>query len=230
MGSKKARVFEEAAAHSRTSAHALNAGVDPTAKSAEVVDRRVGQGGVIEMIPERFHRIQFRSVSGQPLYRKPPPVLPQSALDPVAAMSRQPIPQQNHPLAAMTPQGVEETDHLRSLDPAGMHRQQPPQPLRIGRRQHQADPGEPSPVEGFANDGRLPPRRPGGADWRPLGKSGFVQKTDPSLQSAGVFFTWGQRPRTHRAMAVSSRSLARRAGRWRLQPNWPRRRHTWGRE
>src|SRR5947207_267790 len=85
-------------------------------------------------------------------------------------------------------------------------------------------------VERFDNGGGLPARGPGGANRRPLREAGFVQKTEPSLQFLSVFFTRGQGPRTHRRMALSLRSRARRSGRWRLQPSWPSTRHTWGTE
>ena len=53
--------------------------------------------------------------------------------------------------------------------------------------------------------------------WRLMAHA-FVLEADPGLAASGVFFTRGQSSLTQRAMASSSRSTARRAGRWRLQP------------
>jgi hypothetical protein len=44
---------------------------------------------------------------------------------------------------------------------------------------------------------------------------------------SGVFFSCVQRRVFHSAIAASSRSRARRAGRWRDQPNPRSTRHTW---
>ena len=113
-------------------------------------------------------------------------------------------------------------------DATGMNGQEPTQTLAAGGRQDRADPGQPFPVERLVNHRGTPPRSPSGANRRALRKTGFVQEDQPSIQARSVFFTRGQRYRAHPAMAFSSRSLARRAGRCRLQPNWPRIRQTWG--
>lgn len=230
MGSKKASVFEEAASEGGTVTDAVDGGMDTTTKAREVIDGRVGQGGVIQMIPQGFHGIEFGGVGGQPYGGKPGAVLLQSLLDTSAPVSREPVPHQDHALAAMTPERMEEAHKVRAFDPAGMYGQHPSESIGIRCGQDQADAGESLPVERFVDDRSLPPRSPCGADRGSLGEAGFVQESQPSVQPAGVFFTRGHSCRTHRAIAASSRSLARRAGRWRLQPSWPKIRHAWGRE
>lgn len=68
-------------------------------------------------------------------------------------------------------------------------------------------------------DGRLPARRPGAAHRRDQEEAGFVGEDDPGTQPCGVFFTRGQVEVFQRAMAASSRSMARRSGRWCDQPS-----------
>jgi hypothetical protein len=46
-----------------------------------------------------------------------------------------------------------------------------------------------------------------------LGEATLVFEDEPGTLPAGVFFTWGHRRATHRRIAASSRSRARRAGR-----------------
>jgi hypothetical protein len=82
------------------------------------------------------------------------------------------------------------------------------------------------PVEGFDHARRPPARRPSGANGRARGEARFVHKAQPGLQFLRVFFTCGQRLCTQRRMSTSSRSRARRRGRWRLQPSCRSTRHT----
>lgn len=51
-------------------------------------------------------------------------------------------------------------------------------------------------------------------------EAALVLETDPGFAPAGVPFFLGQSSKAQRAIASSSRSTARRAGRWRLQPIW----------
>lgn len=189
------------------------------AQAVEIVCGRVGQGGGVQMGPELLDRIQFRGVGREWLQAQPVTMVPEGLHGEPAAMSRQPIPQQDHRAAAMTLEAVQEAHDVPTADATALQRQQPARAPTVGTGQQGSDPGHPLPVEGFNQARRLPARCPGGAEGGTLRETAFVHKTQPSLQPLGVFFTWGQRTRTQRAMAGSSRSLARRAGRWRLQPN-----------
>ena len=80
---------------------------------------------------------------------------------------------------------------------------------------------------GVGQDGRLATGGPGAPDDRLLGDAAFVLEDEPGVLPRGVFFRAGQRRLFHSAMAVSSRSRARRAGRWSDQPNARSTRQTW---
>jgi len=67
-------------------------------------------------------------------------------------------------------------------------------------------------------DGCLSHGAPGLTDRRDQEEARFVDKDEMGCQPGGVFFTRGQTDRFHSAMAVSSRSTARRSGFWWLQP------------
>lgn len=111
-----------------------------------------------------------------------------------------------------------------------MNGQEPAETFGSGGCENSADAGQSFPVERFANHRGTPTRGPSGTNRRALRKARFIQKDEPSVQAQGVFFTRGQWCRIQRAIASSSRSFARRAGRCRLQPNCPRIRHTWDKE
>ena len=130
----------------------------------------------------------------------------------------------------MMGQSIKESNHMRHTDSSGMNGQEPAETFGFGGCENSADPGQAFPVEWFANHRGTPTRSPSGTNRRALRKSRFIQKDEPSVQAQGVFFTRGQRYRTQRAITSSSLSLARRAGRCRLQPIWPIILQTWGRE
>ena len=110
----------------------------------------------------------------------------------------------------------EEFDHLRALDAAGMD-------LEIEAPEGQApDDRETFPVEGFVQKRSLSARRPGAAG----AQAAFVEEDDGAPLLAGLFFKAGQSTRCQRRMAFSSRSTARRSGRWQLKPLAPSKRQT----
>src|ERR1022692_2875313 len=78
--------------------------------------------------------------------------------------------------------------------------------------------GQALPVEAVAEDWGLPLGRPGGPHRGEEAEPALVLEDDPRVPGPSVFFTMGQRSLTQRSMASSSRSVALRAGRCRLQP------------
>src|ERR1700676_193887 len=113
----------------------------------------------------------------------------------------------------MTQQMLEELDHLRTFDGAWKEPKVkvPPRYPRHCRQRF--------PVEVVLQHRSLSPRRPGAAAMGPFAEPALVDENyDPALLF-GLFFNSGQRAFFQRWMAFSSRSRARPAGRWQLQPS-----------
>src|SRR5216683_3063572 len=86
--------------------------------------------------------------------------------------------------------------------------------------------GKAVPVEMILQHRGLSARRPRAAAVGSLAQPALVDEDDGLARPAGFFLSWGQRYCFQRWMACSSRSSARPAGRWQLQPNCPSRRQT----
>jgi len=136
MGLKKTCVPEEGSTQVWVVMDSVEAASDPGAQAVQIVGGRVGQGGGVQMGPELFDRIQFRGIGGQRFQMQPSPMACQGLSGNPAAMSGQPIPQQDHRATAMTPEALQEADDVRTADAAAMQRQQPARApcLEEGRR------------------------------------------------------------------------------------------------
>jgi len=221
---------EEGSTQVRVSTDAAQAASHAPRQALQILRGRVGQGGGVQMSPELFDGIQFGGISGEWLQAQPVAMVAEGLTGEPAAMSRQPIPEQDHRATSVTLKVVQEAHDVPAANPSLMQRQQPARAPAVGAGQHRPDPRHALPVKRLDQARRLPARCPGGPDGRTLREAAFVHKTQPSLQPLGGFFTWGQRRRTPPTMASSLRSLARRAGRWRLQSNCCRTRHVCDRE
>lgn len=196
----------------------------------EIFQGGVSQCGVVHVVPKGFDGVEFRSVGWQPLDLKPCPMDFENVGDPLAAVCWESIPQQQDLLSSVAPQGIEETHDLGSADTASMESQKPSQATGSRCRQHQTDGRKRLPVERLDHHRRAPPGCPGSPHWRSLGEARLVEKTEPGLQPLGFFLILGQWSFFQRVIARSLRSLARRAGRWRLHPRCPRILQVCGRE
>ncbi len=230
MGSKQTRVLEKASSHSWAAVQLSYGGADATRDVLEIVQRGVGQGGVVYVVPQGFHGVEFRSVGGQPLDLQPGPMGSDRVRDPLAAVGWESIPQQQDLLASVAPQGIEETHDLGSADTAAMEGQEPSQATGSRSRQHKPDGRERRPVERLDHHRRAPLGGPGRPHGRSLGEARLVEEPEPGLQPLGFFLIWGQSRCFQRVIARSLRSLARRAGRWRLHPSCRRILQVCGRE
>jgi hypothetical protein len=77
-------------------------------------------------------------------------------------------------------------------------------------------------------DRRLADRRPAAAEVGQQAQAGLVEEDQSRFASMGVSLLLGQSRATKRAMVCSSRSAARRTGRWTLQPSrWRSTNHTY---
>lgn len=175
---------------------------------------------VFEMPPHILYRIEFRSIRWQPFDENAPSGGVNEAFDQHTAMNRRSIPQ-NHHFPWYVPLEVsEKLNDLGALDAAGVHlKVEPPQSQATNDRKA-------LPVEGFVEHWGLSTRRPGADPCRARAQSAFVYEHDDSPLLARLFFKAGHATRFQWRMAFSSRSTARRSGRWQLKPLAPSRRQT----
>src|SRR4030081_2243656 len=128
-------------------------------------------------------------------------------------MTGQAVPNDQQLIRQMTHQMSEELDHLRTLDGAGKEPK-----VKVPPR-HPCHCRQSFPVEVVLQHRILSPRRPGAAAMGPLAEPALVDENyDPAL-IFGLFFNSGQRSFFQRWMALSSRSRARPADRWKLHPS-----------
>ena len=135
-------------------------------------------------------------------------------------MNRGTIPDDGQLSFDMPLEVAEELNDLWSLDAAGVD-------LEVEPVQRQpADHREAFPAKGLLDHWRLADRcpcpHPGGA----CTQSTFVNEDDGSAFCTGFFFIAGHSTRFQRRILVSSRSMARRSGRWQLNPLSPSNRQT----
>jgi hypothetical protein len=141
-------------------------------------------------------------------------------LEQKTAMDRRAIPQDQDFAGDMVLQVPEKPDDLRAFDAALVDlKVKPPQCQTANDRKA-------FPVEGFVQHWSLPARGPGADTRRTGAQPAFIDEDDGSPLAAGLFFKVGQTTRCQRRMAFSSRSTARRSGRWQLKPLAPINRQT----
>lgn len=115
---------------------------------------------------------------------------------------------------------AQKRDDLEAFDTAGMDLEIEP-PERQAANDRKA-----FPVEGLVQHRGLPPWRPCACPRGAGAQPAFVDKDDGSPLLPGLFFKAGQSVRCQRRIAFSSRSTARRSGRWQLKPLAPSKRQT----
>ena len=117
-------------------------------------------------------------------------------------------------------QMAQKLDNLEAFDATGMNLEiEPPE-------RQSADEGKAFPVKGLMQHRSFsswsPSACPRGAGAQPA----LVDKDDGSSLLLGLFLNAGQSVRCQRRIAFSSRSTARRSGRWQLKPLAPSNRQT----
>ena len=204
----------------RAAAHAAQGGGGFKAEFPSFGCQQVGNFMSFELAPHIFDRIEFRRVSGQAFQDQAPAGGGDVILDEQTAMDRRAIPK-NHDFAGDVPSQVpEKLDDLGAFDAALMDlKVKPPQRQPANNRKA-------FPVEGFVQHWSLPARSPGANPRRTGAQPAFIDKYDGSSLPAGLFFKAGHSTRCQRRMAFSSRSTARRSGRWQLKPLAPINRQT----
>lgn len=173
-----------------------------------------------EVAPHIFDRIEFRRIRGQSLDHDSLSRSSHVVFDQHAAMNRRTVPNNQDFSGNMPLEMPQELDHLGAFDAACID-------LKIEPPERKAtDDRKAFPVKGFMEHRSLPAQRPCA---RPRGagaQSAFVDEDDSAPLLAGFFFKAGQVVRFHRRIALSSRSTARRSGRWQLNPLAPSKRQT----
>src|SRR5882724_57439 len=181
---------------------------------------QVGNLMRFEVSPHVFDRIEFRSVGGKSLDLDSPPKGGDIVPDQDTAMNRCPIPENKYFPRNVPLEVFQKNDDLGAFDAASVNLEVEP-PKRQAANDRKA-----FPVEGLLEDGRLPARSPGANPRGTGAQSAFIDKDDGSPLLAGFFLMAGHSTRCHFRMAFSSRSNARRSGRWQLKPLAPSNRHT----
>ena len=173
-----------------------------------------------EMPPDVFDRVKFRCIGGQALDLYSPPGGGDIILYQDTAVNGRPIPEQEYFAGKVPLEVSQKVDDLRAFDAAGVNLEiEPPKGQATNDR-------EAFPIKGLLEDGCLSARSPGANPRRTGTQPAFVDKDDGSPLLTGFFLMAGHSTRRHFRMACSSRSTARRSGRWQLKPLAPSNRHT----
>jgi hypothetical protein len=173
-----------------------------------------------EMTPHILDRVEFRRVSRKSFQNDALTCGGDVMLDQQAAMNRRAVPKDQDFAGDMPLQVAEELYDLGAFDAALVD-------LKVKPPQRQpANDGKAFPVEGFVQHRSLPARSPGADTGRTRAQPAFIDEDESSPLPAGLFFNAGQTTRCQRRMAFSSRSTARRSGRWQLKPLAPINRQT----
>jgi len=181
---------------------------------------QVGNLMGFKMPPHILDRIEFGRVSRQPFD-------PDSAFGSRHVVFNQhapvdwcAIPDDQYFPGKVALEMTQKFDDLETFDAAGVD-------LKIKPPQRQAaNYRKAFPVEGLLQHRGLPARRPGACPRGPRAQPAFVDKNEGPPLLTGLFFKTGQSTRCQRRIAFSSRSTARRSGRWQLKPLAPSKRQT----
>ena len=203
-----------------SSAHAAEGGGGLQTEFPGLGGDQIGNLMCLEVPPHILDGIKFWSIGWQSLDLNASPGGGNVVLDQEAAMNGGAIPE-NQQLSGNVPLEVfQEFNHLKAFDAAGMDLKEE-SPKGQG-----ADDRKAFPVERLVKHRSLSPWCPGAGPGRAGAQSAFVNKDKGSSLPARLFFNAGQTASFQRRIALSSRSTARRSGRWQLKPLAPSNRHT----
>ena len=181
---------------------------------------QVGNLMGFEMPPHILDRIEFGRISRQPFDDEATFGGGHIVFDQQAPVDRCAIPDDQYFPGKLALEMAQKLDDLETFDAAGMN-------LEIEPPESQApDDRKAFPVEGLVQHRGLPTRSPSARPSGPGAQAAFVDKDDGSPLLPGLFFKAGNSVRDQRRIAFSSRSTARRSGRWQLKPLAPSKRQT----
>jgi hypothetical protein len=192
-----------------------------------IVWAEVGESGGVQPTPQAFHRIQFRSIRGEPFHLQPRSLFLQIQPEVAAAVRRQPVPQQHHRATQVRPHGAQGVHNVFAFHRPEGEGEQDPTALQVRGDGHGSQGGEMLPVRiTFAQDWSLPSRPPRGANAGTCGKTALIPENQRGASLYRPFFMRGHSSSNQRAIAASSLSLACRPGRWVVHPSRRRRYQT----
>ena len=218
MRKKEGRRVEERAQEVRTALETLNMVRGDAGQVERIRGGEVRQGIAFEVRPEDLDGVELGGI-GREQGDGPAPVR-QVLRDDLRAVTRQPVPDQDKGTAQMARERSKERDQPRGGDVlVGAQREVQPRALAAGR---QGQGGDERHL--FASPAPLIEDR-GLATWRPTAphdrgqqQAALVDEYQRGVQAPRFFLRRGQSTLTHRWIAASSRSRARRSGFCGLQP------------
>ena len=173
-----------------------------------------------EVPPHVFDRVEFRRISGQPLHLDSSLGGEDEVANQDASVNGCSIPDHKYFAWNVPLEMLQKLDNLETFDAAGVD-------LEVESPQGQgSDDREAFPIEGLLQQGRLSAGSPCASPCGAGAQSAFVNKDYGSTLLRGFFLRAGHFTRCHFEMALPSRSMARRSGRWQLKPLAPSNRQT----
>lgn len=183
------------------------------AELPRLADGQAADFMLLEVRPQVLDGIEFGCVGGEPFGPHASPRRGRILADDSRTVDRRPVPyDQQAPPSEMALQDLEEVHHLRTPDAARVDAEVELEEREAGNHR------EALPMERLMQHGRLPPWRPGAHPVRTGAQSALVEEDDEALLAARFFLMAGHSTRFQRRMFFSSRSMARRSGRWQLSP------------
>jgi len=194
----------------------------------KVPGAHVGEFPTFEIAPDLFDGVQFGRVARQRFDSQPTTLARKVRAHAGTLVPAQAVPDEDDaPPAEMALELPQKADQPDVLVRARLRLEVKPAAASIPAEGQGACDRQALPVPtGMGQERGLAARGPGAADNGLLREAAFVFENEPRVASAGVFFSCAQRRVFHCSMAVSFRSRARRAGRWRDHPNRRRIRQT----
>lgn len=200
--------------------HSAQGGGGFHAQFPSVSGHKIGDFMGLEMTPHVFDWIELGRIGRQSVDGHPPSCLGHEVFDQGAAMNGRAVPQDKNLSRNMPQEVLQKENDLGALDAAGIKG-------KIKTPQSQsANEGEALPIEGFLQKRRLAARSPSAGPAGARAQAAFVDEDDGLPLATGFFFRAGHSTCFQRRMAFSSRSKARRSGRWQLNPLAPSNRQT----
>jgi hypothetical protein len=173
-----------------------------------------------KMPPHILDRIEFGRVSRQTFDHEAALGAGHVVFYQQAPVDRCAIPDDQYFPGNMSLEMAQKLDDLETFDAADMN-------LEVKSPERQAaDDRKALPVEGLVQHRGLPAGRPSACPRGAGAQPAFVNEDDGSPLLPGLFFNAGHSVRCQRRIAFSSRSTARRSGRWQLKPLAPNKRQT----